>query len=1209
MKIEDLNISDYARNYVVFDIELTDVGQFCGFLDLTTRETKFIDLTDTQALKDYLTSIKDRALIGYNCFSYDNSILSFCVSSQRTTEEIKNYNDDYFTSKDKQIHYSIKFKNVEVKTVDTFVLMGSKGSLKVNSFLHYNYVYNESYKASTITDLQDYCQTDLLLTAKLFIDFGEKSQESADTLQSILFPKSNSFAVGSRKVISDWLHSGQLFRSGFNLKQEIYNLNVDDDLLELAYNMVDNPNLEQVMTKEGFLIKRGGIHYNKQGLFIYKKAHNYDFSSYYPNIYAHVLNIFSDEKLNQIREIIKTRIDLKSSDKIEDVQTCNALKLFINSVFGLLDKHDKNMLLAVTLTGQLILLQMIRDFHIKKEDIIELNTDGILLTHIYEGLHNTSNYKGIELEYTELLNVVHKDCNNRAYSVANKDKLKYTQKGNLFANLNTNERINILSLNNLFTGKQVYNTFISKNETGEHKYYKFTNINDINNLEISNCILLNKKELSAYFDSGQIVEISDFNNEDITEQIKNSWNLYLHNNACFYGDVISIKDKNLDEVFQKHINDLFFVPARGQLSFDGVLNITLSKDKFQHNNLRFKDYAEKCKTLAIIPSNEFIIVDIDYDTEADIDHSLIDFLDSINTAKVINVDNKGNRVGIRAKYIFKIVGKKQKITKIKKVEFLTGRKKACIHGFKKVTDDGHTLFYNFNFNAGIKEFPSQFYETKEVKNSQVESSVSNQTQEVEHINKTKIIRCANVEFKLDKFNFDNNYNFSIEVKENTTNKDKIDYWITSPCLIKNHENESGKNLLITLYEYGISITCFASECALNNKESEEYKQLYDSIVTHFYEHRVDTASPSQQKNKKSKSLNVVNFGLSNLLSPIEETPFIFNINNIKVPRGVVGLIVGHGGGGKSYFALTLMIQACINRKLMSIENLETIEDFECLYISAEDKQINVINRVKKIATQFNLTHDELTSINNKLHCVFDLDYNFYLGGGFMNENSKKDSPAWQQLENALISNKNIKLIVIDTLSSSGDENLEISNNVSALFIKKFSDIASKYNVTILFLHHATKQQNDNIGMSSLNARGSSAISANSRYILEVNPLVKVNMGDRERKSLYYEACDFYNISNMFNVTCSKNSYGLTGHVGNFMLHKNKGFLVESDATVYTELDNFINQNLKDKENRATLNHVGSTYMQEHLDLLNINKAKVDNKKTSDNIDFNEKKYK
>ena len=149
-----------------------------------------------------------------------------------------------------------------------------------------------------------------------------------------------------------------------------------------------------------------------------------DVTSYYPSILLRdrlYPRGYSPTWVDTYDHVYDTRLKAKTaSNKTE----ANALKIVLNATFGKLGSiwssfYDPQLLIRVTLTGQLALLMLIEDYNNNGINVISANTDGVVVKlkkdqHVLFGIRNLSweNQTKFNLEYTEYNAYARRDVNN-----------------------------------------------------------------------------------------------------------------------------------------------------------------------------------------------------------------------------------------------------------------------------------------------------------------------------------------------------------------------------------------------------------------------------------------------------------------------------------------------------------------------------------------------------------------------------------------------------------------------------------------------------------------------------------------------------------------------------------------------------------------------------------------------------------------------------
>lgn len=179
--------------------------------------------------------------------------------------------------------------------------------------------------------------------------------------------------------------------------------------------------------RNSYKLGTGGIHSeDSPGIFRNDSARllDADVTSYYPMIMLQN-DIFPEHLdrgfLSFFREMVETRIQAKrAGDKVR----ADGLKITINATFGKLNSqffwlYDPRAFIAVTINGQLFLLDLIEKLELAGIHVLSANTDGVLsqvppeLESVYSAVvKGWQSRTGFELEFQDLELYVRRDVNN-----------------------------------------------------------------------------------------------------------------------------------------------------------------------------------------------------------------------------------------------------------------------------------------------------------------------------------------------------------------------------------------------------------------------------------------------------------------------------------------------------------------------------------------------------------------------------------------------------------------------------------------------------------------------------------------------------------------------------------------------------------------------------------------------------------------------------
>ncbi|MBU0991829.1 MAG: AAA family ATPase [Proteobacteria bacterium] len=196
--------------------------------------------------------------------------------------------------------------------------------------------------------------------------------------------------------------------------------------------------------------------------------------------------------------------------------------------------------------------------------------------------------------------------------------------------------------------------------------------------------------------------------------------------------------------------------------------------------------------------------------------------------------------------------------------------------------------------------------------------------------------------------------------------------------------------------------------------------------------------------------------------PVE---FLLNCYDVgMLPKGVVGVITATGGTGKTFFCLHL---AKVLASGGSFGPINAPRPVKTLFIGAEDPQSILDSRVYELFHRIPIPGFYYGSIYGELGPLMQLDGNVPI---------KAESAHW--LEKTIENFPDLEVLIIDPKSRLYGLN-ENDADHSTQWIRLLESMGKKYNLTIIFTHHTSKE---NAGKISQNmSRGSSAIVDGCRW--------------------------------------------------------------------------------------------------------------------------------
>ncbi len=324
---------------------------------------------------------------------------------------------------------------------------------------------NEDVSAEQIEQLKAYCVNDLRLTAMLFEklrpqvelrvsmskQYGQdlRSKSDAQIAETVILSELQK--ITGEKYRAPKMPDGYTFSykdPGFlsyktPALQELHKRILSERFGLSAYGQVQMPEWLRTAPIEfggaKYQLGIGGIHSCEKSQFVKAQdgwiVEDRDVASYYPNIILGQ-TLFPDQLGKEFITVYQSIVDRRLKAKREgDSVTADTLKICVNGSFGKLGSqysalYSPDLLIQVTVTGQLALLMLIEALTLAGVKVISANTDGIVL-HYPEHLFDTveticfewSLNTSYTLEATRYKAIASRDVNNYV-AVTTKGKVK-----------------------------------------------------------------------------------------------------------------------------------------------------------------------------------------------------------------------------------------------------------------------------------------------------------------------------------------------------------------------------------------------------------------------------------------------------------------------------------------------------------------------------------------------------------------------------------------------------------------------------------------------------------------------------------------------------------------------------------------------------------------------------------------------------------------
>lgn len=465
---------------LVFDVETYHNYFICNFKVFKQPIYFSLNLRDHEYKEKLYYLLTNFLLIGFNSNDFDLPIL-FQSFKQCSEERLAFIADDMINNNNREYKAEYHDGYLKPNTIDIMPVAPLSASLKIYSGrLHAKRMQDLPIKpGSTLSDsekvvVRDYCfndcdNTELLvcelndqialrysLSNKYGIDLRSKSDaQIAESILSAEISKIKKARLQKPKITPNYtIH----YKAPSFLKFQTKQLqDLKSHIESIAFPLTDNGSpyvpdkykIEKDSNKiriaeignSAYTIALGGLHSNeKSKVVIPKKGYKLidaDVASYYPNIILNTglfpLHLGADF-LRVYANIVSDRIAAKRRN---DNVTADSLKIVANGSFGKLGSqhsilYSPDLMLQVTLGGQLFLLMLIDQLELAGISVVSANTDGIVSLVAddkqaeYDSImKNWQSNTGFELDFAEYKALYSKDVNNYiAVKLDGKCKLK-----------------------------------------------------------------------------------------------------------------------------------------------------------------------------------------------------------------------------------------------------------------------------------------------------------------------------------------------------------------------------------------------------------------------------------------------------------------------------------------------------------------------------------------------------------------------------------------------------------------------------------------------------------------------------------------------------------------------------------------------------------------------------------------------------------------
>ena len=426
---------------LAFDIEVFKQNSLVVFKNLTGETVRifsssldglgeYIDkgLINGQGFEDLEEFIKDKTLIGYNNYFYDDYIL-YAMSKNLSQKVIKAWNDSIIEKKS-----NIGMKKIEIcRTLDCFQQIDvSRPSLKKVegnmglSIVESSVDFNIDRKLTPKENLETvkYCEYDVLQTIKVYEmrkDYFDSKFKIIEMIESDHL-KEKAYKWNTTSIVGQILKPKRKAPSRRLVPDELMEL-VPEEVREMWSEL--DTTIDFKFKKKKVVVKEfnniiefgwGGLHGVPKGFIKRDNFKLADVNSMYPNILI-LLNGLGN-KTTYYKDILTYRLKLKhEGKKVEQAP----YKLILNSTYGLLNNqysqlNNPHLAYSICIYGQISLYVLSKRLANIGAEIININTDGV--AYIYNGTEDElikSEWEkefNLKLETDHFKKMIQADVNN-----------------------------------------------------------------------------------------------------------------------------------------------------------------------------------------------------------------------------------------------------------------------------------------------------------------------------------------------------------------------------------------------------------------------------------------------------------------------------------------------------------------------------------------------------------------------------------------------------------------------------------------------------------------------------------------------------------------------------------------------------------------------------------------------------------------------------
>ena len=398
-----------AKDYLVYDVEVFAKNSMAVFKDLEGKTVKvfsscldglgeYIDkgIVDIHGYKNLEEYIKDKVLIGYNNYHYDDYILYAMILVGRGQFEhdvIKAWNDSIIGKGS-----LVNMRKIDNRTIDCFQQVDiSKPSLKKiegnmgKSIIESSVDFNIDRELTPKENLETlkYCEYDVLNTLEIYKmrhEYFESKKSVVDMLEDEDLKK-KAMTWNTTSIVGQLLKPKYRLRQGMHVDEKFLSY-VDSEVLDMwqelrvAYGDFNFKKKKVVREEFGNVIEFGwgGLHGAPKGFVKAQDIKLMDVNSMYPNILINLDGL--QDKTDEYKRILDYRLKLKAEGRKKEQAP---YKLILNSTYGLLNNqysqlNNPYLAYSICINGQIAVYELAKRLAHVGARVLNINTDGVAYT-------------------------------------------------------------------------------------------------------------------------------------------------------------------------------------------------------------------------------------------------------------------------------------------------------------------------------------------------------------------------------------------------------------------------------------------------------------------------------------------------------------------------------------------------------------------------------------------------------------------------------------------------------------------------------------------------------------------------------------------------------------------------------------------------------------------------------------------------------------